>query len=458
MNAAQLATLFSGSLNDDEIIVHQDIIQPLCIDQRQRYFGNSPLLLRPRSVPAVQAAMRICHQHHLPVTPQGGNSGLCGAATPFGSIIIDLKHLNRVRQWDVAGRNITVEAGMILHDVQQFAIEQGLYFPLSLASEGTCRIGGNIACNAGGLNVVRYGTMRDLVLGLEVVLADGTLISHLSALFKNTTGLDSKQIWIGSEGTLGIITAATLKLFSLPKQRQTFWIDVQNIQQALDILAVIRQAGAERLSSFELMSRATLQMGQSAHFISDAPWQILCELSDGDEDGAWQDIVAEALINSGCLNVSLAQSEQQRAAMWRAREGISAAQKAYGVSIKHDVVLPLKHIAVFVQECQATLQAAFANAQTMIFGHLADGSLHYNVFLPPYLNMEVYDFEEEINEIVYDCVARYQGSIAAEHGIGRLKRHRLHQARQAEEIALMQMMKQHLDPHHILNPQVLLPD
>lgn len=453
------ACLFKDVLNADEVISNQDVIKPLCLDQRGRYLGHSPLLLRPRSVAAVQAAMRICHQHRLPVTPQGGNTGLCGAATPFGSIIMDLKHLDNARQMDVAGRNMTVEAGMILRDAQQFAEKNGLYFPLSLASEGTCRIGGNIACNAGGLNVVRYGTMRDLVLGLEVVLADGTLIDQTSPLFKNTTGLDSKQIWIGSEGILGIITAATLKLFSLPMQWQTFWLDANSIEHALEILALIRQASGERISSFELMSCASLRIGQAKQaFVSNAPWQILCELSDGGEDDAWQDAVAEALIHSGCLNGLMAQSGQQRAAMWAVREGISATQKAFGVSIKHDISLPLKNIADFMAECESALQSAFNTAKTIVFGHLADGSLHYNVFLPPYLDNSVYQFEEAVNGIVYDCVIKYRGSIAAEHGIGRLKRHRLQQSRQKEEIDLMRVVKQHCDPQRIFNPGVLLPD
>lgn len=446
------------------LLLEQELVSDVdgwLIDQRRRYTGQADVVLQPMSVAAVQTIMRFCFEHRIPVTPQGGNTGLCGAAVPQGGVLLNLSKLKRIRRINLADNAITVEAGCVLQTVQQAAEQAGRFFPLSLASEGSCQIGGNIACNAGGLNVLRYGAMRDLVLGLEVVLPNGELVEHLSPLHKNTTGYDLRHLFIGSEGTLGIITAATLKLFAPSPTRETAWVGVNSIQEAVQLLTLIQGQFAERVCSFELISRFALQLSSQFSGLRaplDADWHILLELTDAMPRDDLGDILAEYLLANGFDNSILANSEAERAELWTLRENISAAQRNLGASIKHDIAVPIEAVADFVAQSAHDLQAAFAEIHIVVFGHLGDGSLHYNVFLPQVLSNEVYQYEDKVNGIVYERVLNNQGTIAAEHGIGQVKNHWLPAVRSSAEIALMRAIKAQLDPHNIMNPHKLLPN
>lgn len=448
-----------------DVLTDADALAPFCLDQRRRYRGDAFAVVQPRTVAAVQAIMRYCHQERIPVTPQGGNTGLCGGATPHASvagrgIILSLSRLNRVRAFSRADYSLTVDAGMILADVQRVAAEHGCFFPLSLASEGSCQIGGNIACNAGGLNVVRYGTARDLVLGLEVVLADGTLVEQLQPLHKNTSGYDLKHSIIGSEGTLAIITGATLKLFAPPQSVYTAWVGVDSIQAAADLLAVVKNRFGERLSSFELVSAYALEL--STRYSGSSPplqaaWHVLLELTDSMAAAALIEPLAEVLSEHGWHDAVLAQSEAERQQLWALRENISAAQKHIGTSIKHDIAVPIAAVADCVAACETALRQHYAQVETVVFGHLGDGSLHYNVFLPPLLDEAVYAHEDAVNTIVYTHTLALGGTVAAEHGIGQLKNRWLPRVCTEAELAWMRAAKRQLDPHGILNAGKLLP-
>lgn len=445
------------------LLLPQEILSEpvgLLTDQRRRYTGTADLVLQPQSVEAVKTIMRFCFENRIPVTPQGGNTGLCGAAVPSGGVLLNLSRLNRIRSISTADNAITVEAGCVLHDVQQAAEGAGRFFPLSLASEGSCQIGGNIACNAGGLNVLRYGTMRDLVLGLETVLPDGSLVSHLHPLHKNTTGYDLRHLFIGSEGTLGVITGASLKLFALPQTTATAWVGLPNIESAVRLLTLIQGHFAERLCSFELISRFALELSSGFSNIQkpvEAEWHILLELTDSVPDPELADRLAEFLFEHGLENSVLAQSEQERNDLWALRENISASQRSLGTSIKHDIALPIARVAAFVRRCAPALKARFADIEIVCFGHLGDGSLHYNTFLPEIMSNDVYEYEDIINTIVYENVLQDNGTIAAEHGIGTIKKHWLPRVRTESELALMRAVKAHLDPYNIMNPGKLLP-
>lgn len=440
-----------------------EILEPtpaLLNDQRRRFTATPDIIVQPHSVESVQKTLRFCFEHHIPVTPQGGNTGLCGAAVAHSGVLLSLSKLNRIRNLNLADNSITVEAGMILQDVQAAAAQANRLFPLSLASEGSCQIGGNIACNAGGLNVLRYGSMRDLVLGLEIVLPNGELISHLQPLHKNTTGYDLRHLFIGSEGTLGVVTAATLKLFAQPQSTATAWVGLKSIDQAVLLLTQIQGHFAERLSSFELISRFALDLSSDFSKLTkptEDEWHVLLELTDSVSDDKLSDNLAEYLYENGYENSVLAYSEQERQDLWTLRENISASQRHLGTSIKHDIATPIANVAAFVNECADALKARFADIQIVCFGHLGDGSLHYNTFLSNIMNNEVYEYEEIINTIVYEHILKHEGTIAAEHGIGSIKNHWLPRVRTEAEIALMRAIKAQLDPRNIMNPGKLLP-
>lgn len=457
MSASNPFSRLTNLLDASEIITDTT---PLLTDQRRRYTGLADIVVQPQSIESVQAIMRFCFEHKIPVTPQGGNTGLCGAAVPNGGVLLNLNKLNRIRDINLADNSITVDAGCILKNVQQAAEEADRFFPLSLASEGSCQIGGNIACNAGGLNVLRYGTMRDLVIGLEVVLPDGELVEHLTPLHKNTTGYDLRHLFIGSEGTLGIITGATLKLFALNKSKATAWVGLADIASAVHLLSLVQARFAERLISYELIGDFALNLSSEFSRLTaptQAPWHVLIELADSLPHQDLADILAEFLYEHGFENAVLARSEAERIDLWTLRENISASQRKLGASIKHDIALPIKHVAEFVEYCAEALKTAYPDIQIVVFGHLGDGSLHYNTFLPHILSNDVYQHEDSINTIVYNHVIRLKGTIAAEHGIGQVKNQWLPQVRTEAEINLMRAIKARLDPHNILNPGKLLP-
>lgn len=431
---------------------------PFLLDQRRRYPSRNAVVVQPDSVDGVQTVAAFCHQHRIALTPQGGNTGLVGGSAAQSGVVLNLSRLNRIRRINTADNALTADAGCVLHDVQTAAAEAERLFPLSLASEGSCQIGGNIACNAGGLNVLRYGTMRDLVLGLEVVLPNGELLSHLEPLHKNTSGYELKHLFVGSEGTLGIITAATLKLFAPPQTVETAWVGVATAEEAVRLLAAVRNRFADRLTSFELLSRFALDLSSAYSRLpqpADAPWHVLLELGDSLPDAALGEHLAECLTEQGFDNAVLAQSEQQRAELWRLRENVSAAQRDLGVSIKHDIAVPIERVADFIGACGRDLAAAFDGIRIVVFGHLGDGSLHYNTFLPDTLDNRAYAQEDAVNRVVYRQVLAHGGTVAAEHGIGRLKAHWLPEVRSRAELELMRAVKAQLDPHGVMNPGVL---
>jgi FAD/FMN-containing dehydrogenase len=443
---------------------------PFLTDWRGLYRGTSRAVLLPGTVAEVQAILRLARQHHAPIVPQGGNTGLCGGATPDDSgraILLNLKRLDRVRVIDPFNNSMVAEAGCILATLQQAASEANRLFPLSLSAEGTCQIGGNLATNAGGINVLRFGNARDLCLGLEVVLPDGTLLSNLSALRKDNTGYDLKQLFIGSEGTLGILTAAALKLFPKPVARATAIAALSDLDVAPSILARCRAGLADQLVSFELLPRFGIELGQ--RFVPGlnwplaqlADWSILIEANTSsaafDIRGAMEQTLAAALDAGEIIDAAIASSEAQSLAMWRLREGIVEGQNQAGTSIKHDVSVPVAQVPAFIKAGSEAVLAAWPEARLLAFGHLGDGNIHFNLVQPESESKERFIARtEEMNRIVHDAVERFGGSISAEHGIGQLRRTELQQRKPIAELDLMRRIKRLLDPEDLMNPGKLV--
>ena len=439
-------------------------------DWRKRFHGRPLGVAKPGTTDEVAAVVRLCNDEGIGVVPQGGNTGLVGGATAStdgSQLVLNLSRLNRVRDIDTVNNTMPVEAGCVLAALQQAAAGAGRLFPLSLAAEGTCQIGGNLSTNAGGTAVLRYGNTRDLVLGLEVVLPAGDIWNGLRGLRKDNTGYDMKHLFIGAEGTLGVITAAVLKLFPLPAERAVAIAAVNRPADALALLARVQRDGGERLTGFELFSDFCLDLvlrqfsGSIAPLAVRAPHYALVELSDLRANGRAAAFLEESLgaaLEAGEVgDAAVAKSEAQAAAFWALRENISEAQAREGANIKHDVSLPISAIAQFIDETDALLARAFPGVRLVTFGHLGDGNLHYNV--SPAQGMTPAQFLESmdaVNRIVHDQVARFDGSISAEHGLGQLKREEILRYKSALEIDLMRRIKSSLDPNGIMNPGKLL--
>jgi len=442
-------------------------------DWRERYRGHPLAVVRPGSTEEVAAVVRLCAQANIPIVPQGGNTGLCGGATPDDSgraVILSLQRVNRIRGIDTDNDTMEIEAGCILQTVQKAARDAGRLFPLSLAAEGSCTIGGNLATNAGGTQVLRYGNMRELTLGLEVVTAWGDIWHGLRGLRKDNTGYDLRDLFIGSEGTLGVITAATVKLFPLPVAQCTALLAVESIASAVAVLNRARSGLGASLTGFELMAGNCLQLvaqcfpqqrlpfdGPSAN----SPWYVLMEVSDSESEAhareRFEVVVGEAieagLVQDAVIAASLAQSR----ALWHLRESIPMAEKETGKSIKHDVSIPVSRMAEFVQGTNAALQATFPGIRNVIFGHLGDGNLHYNVARgADWTEEQLLARQDDLYALVHDRVHEAGGSISAEHGIGQLKRDVLPRYKDPVEMALMRTIKAALDPDDIMNPGKML--
>ncbi|MGH8279415.1 MAG: FAD-binding oxidoreductase [Gammaproteobacteria bacterium] len=447
--------------------------EPYAVDWRERYRGRPLAVARPGSTDEVAALVQLCVQQRIPVVPQGGNTGLCGGATPDVSgraLILSLQRLNRVRGIDTDNDSMIVEAGCILQTVQAAARKSDRLFPLSLASEGSCTIGGNLATNAGGTQVLRYGNMRELALGLEVVSAQGETWHGLRGLRKDNTGYDLRDLFIGSEGTLGVITAATLKLYPTPAAQCTALLALESVSAAVAVLARARQGFGALLTGFELMSgycfelvtRCFLQQhlpftGASAAL----PWYVLLELSDSESEAharaRFEAVVGAALEARLIQDAVIAESLAQTRALWHLRESIPLAEKESGKSIKHDISLPVSQWSEFVAGTNAALQVAFPGIQNVIFGHLGDGNLHYNVAGgPAWSEARLLARQDDVYALVHDRVHAVGGSISAEHGIGQLKRDALPRYKSAVEMALMRDIKRALDPQNIMNPGKVL--
>jgi FAD/FMN-containing dehydrogenase len=436
------------------------------LDWRRRFHGRARAVVRPASTAEVAAVLRACATHGASVVPQGGNTGLVGGGVPDASgtqLLLSLTRMQRVRSIDAANLTMTVEAGCVLQAVQQAATDAGLMFPLSLAAEGSCTIGGNLATNAGGTQVLRYGNARELCLGLEVVTADGQVWDGLSGLRKDNTGYDLRDLFIGSEGTLGIITAATLKLSPKPAAVGTALAAAGSLPQCVALLGLAQARLGAALTGFEVMNRFSLDL-VAKHFpalprpLADAPWTVLLEQSDseGEEQArARFESLLEAAMEAGCIaDAVVAESLAQSQGLWHLRESIPLAQSQEGPNIKHDIALPVSAIPGFVERTDAALARAFPGMRLVNFGHLGDGNLHYNVQAPDGMPAQAFmdRHEHAVNTLVYDAVCAVGGSISAEHGVGALKREELAERKSPVALQLMRAIKQALDPQGRLNP------
>ncbi len=436
------------------------------LDWRKRWHGKALAVARPADTAQVAAVMRLCARHGVTVVPQGGNTGLVVGSVPDDSgrqLVLSLRRMNRVRALDTANLTLTVDAGCVLQSVQEAAEAQGLLFPLSLAAEGSATIGGNLATNAGGTQVLRFGNARELCLGLEVVTAQGEVWDGLTGLRKDNTGYDLRDLFIGCEGTLGVITGATLKLFPLPAAVTTAMAACASMEQAVALLKAARRKLGASLTGFEVMGRFALDL-VAKHFpdlprpLPGAAWTVLLEQSDEESETHAQErfeaLLATALEDGLIEDAAVAQSQAQSKAMWHVRESISLAQAQEGLNIKHDIALPVSSIPAFCAQADAALQSAFPGVRIVNFGHLGDGNLHYNVQVPEGGDGAAFlrDHEPAVNRIVFDAVQSFDGSFSAEHGIGSLKREELAQRKSPTAMALMRSIKQALDPQGLLNP------
>ena len=443
---------------------------PYLRDWRGLYHGRATAVLRPGSTKQVRDIVEFAAEKRIGIVPQGGNTGLSGGATPDESgdaIVISLLRMRRILELDLENNAIAVEAGCLLADVQTAAGRANRFFPLSLAAEGSCTIGGNLATNAGGINVLKYGMARDLTLGLEVVLPDGRLLSDMKSLRKDNTGYDLKQLFIGSEGTLGIITAAMLKLFPRPHHRLTAIAALSSLDRAPALLARLRSASDDRIQSFELLPRLGLELSRLVHpdlvkpFDPPPDYAILVELASSSDVGElgtiFEQALAEAIAAGEIDNSVIAQSQAQAANMWRWRDGMVDGQHRYGPGIKHDVSVPLSSISSFIDRANEMLRRTHPQLQVLAFGHLGDGNIHYNLLqMPDTSHLDMTALTPSINRIVHDLVAEFGGSISAEHGIGQLRRAEFAERASPVELALMRGVKEFLDPHRIMNPGKVL--
>ncbi len=442
---------------------------PYLEEERGLFHGKARLVARPASTGELAELVRICVEETVAIVPQGGNTGLCGGASPTdeNQIVVSLSRMNKIRAVDPVNFTMTVEAGVVLQTVQAAAESVDCLFPVSLGAEGSCQIGGNISTNAGGTGVLRYGNTREQVLGLEVVLPDGRIWDGLKALRKDNTGYDLKQLFIGGEGTLGIVTAAVLKMYPRARDQQTAFCALKNLQSSLALLGRARNATGDQVTGFELVPRIGLEMGcelvpgVADPFDQPYEWYALIELSSSRPDAGLTDILesllGEAIEEGEVLDAVVASSLEQRKALWKIREGIPEAQKKAGGSIKHDVSVPVAQVPFFIERASRAVETALDGVRVVPFGHLGDGNIHFNLSQPVGADKEAFiDRWEEMNRIVHDIVVGMQGSISAEHGIGRLKKGELAHYKSPVELDLMRKIKQALDPRGIMNPGNIL--
>jgi FAD/FMN-containing dehydrogenase len=440
-------------------------------DWRKRVRGRALAVVRPGNTQEVAAVVKACAAHGTAIVPQGGNTGLVVGGVPDGSgtqVVLSMTRMNAVRAIDPANLTITVEAGCVLQNLQAAAQQAGFLFPLSLGAEGSCTIGGNLGTNAGGTQVLRYGNTRELCLGLEVVTAQGEVLNGLSGLRKDNTGYDLRNLMIGSEGTLGIITAATMKLYPLPAAQLTAWAAVPSMQAAVDLLGLAHQSLGPGLTGFEVMGQFALSLVDKHYpqlrvpLWQDSPWCVLLENSDSENEQHARtqfEALLERALEQGCVSDAVvAENLSQAHGLWHIRESITLAQAQEGLNIKHDISIPVSRIPAFVAETDALLAQAIPGVRMVDFGHLGDGNLHYNVQAPEGADGPAFlrDWEERVNTLVFDQVARFGGSISAEHGVGELKVAKLPLYKDPTALAMMRAIKQALDPQNLLNPGKVL--
>jgi FAD/FMN-containing dehydrogenase len=446
-------------------------IEPLTKSWRDNWQGWVPMVVKPASTEEVAAVVKLCAETNTPIVPQGGNTGLTGASQPHADgseIILSLSRMNRIREIDTLNDTMTVEAGVVLQTIQQAAAEADRLFPLSLGAQGSCQIGGNLSTNAGGTQVLRYGNTRNLALGLEVVLPDGRVWDGLRGLRKDNTGYDLKQLFIGAEGTLGIITAAVLRLFPKPRDVQTAVVAVPDPTAAVKLLSLARQVAGEQVTGFELMKRNCVEIAvkhipNTVDPIRQAyPWYVLVELTGQGSPGTLREpmetLLGEGLEAGLVLDATIAASGAQSAQMWKLREAMAEAQNYEGASIKHDVSVPVSKMPDFIGRATTQLEAAYPGIRVVCFGHIGDGNVHFNPAQPVGADKATFAAETPaINRIVHDLIAEYAGSISAEHGLGRLRMAEAAHYKSAVELDLMRTVKAALDPRNIMNPGKVVP-
>ncbi len=452
------------------VLTHDDPTTDLSAwetDWRQRVFGKALAVVRPANTAEVAAVVKACANSLTAIVPQGGNTGLVAGSVPDASgqqIVLSLQRMNTVRAIDPDNLTMTVDAGCILHNLQEAAEKAGFLFPLSLAAEGSCTIGGNLGTNAGGTQVVRYGNARELCLGLEVVTPLGEIWQGLTGLRKDNTGYDLRHLMIGSEGTLGVITAATIKLYPLPAARLTAWAAVPSMATAVQLLGMAHQQLGAGLTGFEVMGQFALSLTDK-HFpnlrvplYKDTPWCVLLENSDHESESHARHLfenLLEAAMNAGCVtDAVVAENMSQAQALWQIRESITSAQAQEGLNIKHDISIPISQIPAFVEATDAVLLKEIPGVRLVNFGHLGDGNLHYNVQAPQGQDDKVFvrEMEDRVSTLVFESVARFKGSISAEHGIGSQKVDKLPRYKDPVALGMMRSIKQALDPQNIMNP------
>jgi FAD/FMN-containing dehydrogenase len=465
---AGLVDALGGIVGPQHVLGAAEDQEPYLVDWRGRYHGRAVAVVKPASTEQVASVVRLCAEGGVRVVPQGGNTGMCGAAAPPAegrSVVVRLDRMNRVRAVSPLANSITVEAGCILATIQDAAAEVDRLFPLSLGAEGSCQIGGNIATNAGGTAVLRYGPTRELVLGLEVVLPDGTVLDRLQRLRKNASGYDLKQLFIGAEGTLGIITAAALKLFPRPRTSALAMVALPEIETALTLLERLRNAVGDRLASLEIMSRGQIEViaenvpDISIPFALESPWFLLIELTDTlagiDLRAPLEAVLGEAFESGLVADAVLAESEAQAASLWRIRHSVSEGSKRAGYVVSHDSAVPLENQAAFARNVERRILDAVPEARVVMHGHIGDGNIHVLAILDAARYPDAAaaaPLAQRINEVVDDETAAQGGVISAEHGIGQSNRARLERVADPTDLSLMRRVKALLDPGNIMNP------
>jgi D-lactate dehydrogenase (cytochrome) len=464
--SSELIARFKNIVGEKYAVTDAADIAPYLTEERNLFHGHSPLILRPGSTAEVSAICKLATEHRIALVPQGGNTGLVGGQTPHhGEVVISMRRMDRIREVDTASNTMTCEAGVILQNAQQRAADADRLFPLSLGAEGSCTIGGNLSTNAGGTTALAYGVAREMALGLEVVLPDGRILNGLSKLKKDNTGYDLRNLFIGAEGTLGIITAATLKLFPRPRAVETAFVGLKSPADALRLLEISRDEAAGSLTSFELLADIAVDFSvrhgiDVRHPLSAKhPWYVLMELSPPRDDAraTLEAILARGMEDGIVDDAVIAANLSQRGGFWKLRDEMSSAQKPEGGSIKHDVSVPVAAVPDFIAEADAAVIKLIPGARPVPFGHLGDGNIHYNVSQPT--GGDTADFMarwHDVNAVVFAIVRRMGGSISAEHGIGVLKRDELPEVKDKVAIELMRSIKAMLDPLGIMNPGKVL--
>ena len=464
MPNTDLIAILSDITGSDAVLTG-DSAAPYCTDWRGRYSGNALAVIFPSNTEQVSEVVKLCAANRVAIVPQGGNTSLCGASVPLpqgAQIVLNLSHMDRIRAIDPVNYTMTVDTGCKLIDVRDAAEQENRFFPLGLtATQKYCEIGGNLSTNAGGVGVLRYGNMRDLVLGLEVVLPDGRVWNGLRGLRKDNTGYDLKQLFIGAEGTLGIITAAVLKLFPRPQTEATACIAVRDPEAAVALLSHLRTVCGDKISAFEIVSRSCLDLvfkhipETYDPFATRHDWIVITQLADVLPEPL--DIALDATLKSfgeGVIESNTTADKNLAEHWWKLRKNISEAQKREGISIKHDVSVPVSRVADFITRADSALQNAYQGIRIVVFGHMGDGNIHYNISMQESAQNDIFIAQQEdtVNKLVYAVVRELDGSISAEHGLGQLKRDTIRDYKDPLELELMRTIKQTLDPHGLMNP------